>query len=79
MGLAKRFYFYARPGSTQRTSIRINSLLKAELQNATGIDVYTATPPELEWKGLPVSGIAGLELGLIERFSLPWNIRSAKK
>lgn len=78
MGLAKRFYFYAKPGSTQRTSIRINTLLKAELQSNAGIDVYTATPPDLEWSGLPVSAMAGLEQGLIEAYLLPWNIRGVR-
>jgi hypothetical protein len=78
MGLAKRFYFYARPGKTQRTSLRINALLKKEVAAASTIDIYTATPPNLEWSGLPVSGIAGLELGLIEAYVLPWNIRGVK-
>lgn len=75
MGLAKRFYFYARPGKTQRTSQRISELLRKELQSSAVIDVYTAMPPNLEWSGLPISGIAGLEQGLIEAFLLPWNIR----
>ena len=78
MGLAKRIYYYGRPGVTQRTSQRINALLKVELKTAPFSDIYTATPPELEWKGLPVSGMAGLELGLIERFLLPWNMRGVR-
>jgi len=75
MGLAKRFKFYIRPGKTQRTSIRLNELLKNELRTAQAIEIYTASPPDLTWNGLPVSGMAGLELGLIERYKLPWNIR----
>lgn len=78
MGLAKRCYFYSRPGSTQRTSQRINELLSEELRRNSLIDVYTATPPDLSWKGLPVSGVAGLELGLIEHFWLPWNLRGVR-
>lgn len=78
MGLAKRLYFYGRPGATQRTSRRVNELLKIELQSAPCIDIYTATPSNLEWNGLPVSGDAGLELGLIETFALPWNIRGVR-
>ncbi|MBR0684659.1 GIY-YIG nuclease family protein [Bradyrhizobium manausense] len=77
MGLAKRLYFYAKPGSTQRTSQRLNEILKAELVAVSHIDIYTATPPDLEWNGLPVHGSAGLELGLIKKYSLPWNVRSA--
>jgi hypothetical protein len=75
MGLAKRFKFYVRPGKTQRTSIRLNKLLKNELRAPQVIDIYTVSPPDLTWNGLPVSGMAGLELGLIERYKLPWNIR----
>jgi len=78
MGLAKRFYFYSRPGKTQKTSLRINALLKSELNKSAEIAIYTAAPPDLQWSGLPVSGIAGLEQGLIEAYLLPWNIRGVK-
>lgn len=78
MGLAKRLYFYGKPGVTQRTSQRVNELLKVELLSVPYIDIYTATPSTLEWNGLPVSGDAGLELGLIETFALPWNIRGVR-
>lgn len=77
IGLAKRLYFYMRPGPTQRTSQRLNEILKSELVTVSGIDVLTASPPDLEWNGLPVHGSAGLELGLIKKYSLPWNVRSA--
>jgi hypothetical protein len=78
MGLAKRLYFYRRPGVTQRTSQRLNGIIKSELTTVPAIDVYTAIPPDLEWNGLPIHGSAGLELGLIKRYSLPWNMRSSK-
>lgn len=78
MGLAKRLYFYGNPGVTQRTNRRVNELLRAELRSVPGIDIYTATPPDLEWNGLPVSGDAGLELGLIQSFALPWNIQGVR-
>jgi hypothetical protein len=77
MGLAKRLYFYAKPGVTQRTSLRLNGIIKSELQKMGSIDIYTAIPPDFEWNGLPVHGTAGLELGLIKKFALPWNMRSA--
>jgi len=77
MGLAKRLYFYAKPGPTQRTSQRLNGILKMELATAPCIDILTASPPDLDWNGLPVHGSAGLELGLIKNYSLPWPIRSA--
>lgn len=78
MGLAKRLYFYRKPGVTQRTSQRVHQLLRVELQSVPSIDIYTAMPSNLEWNGLPVSGDAGLELGLIETFSLTWNIRGVR-
>ena len=77
MGLAKRLYFYAKPGITQRTSKRLNGIIKSELQQVSFIDIYTGIPPDLEWNGLPIHGSAGLELGLIKIFALPWNMRSA--
>jgi hypothetical protein len=79
IGLAKRLRLYAKPGPTQRTSQRLNSILKTELAAAPApfIDILTASPPDLEWNGLPIHGSAGLELGLIKKFKLPWNIRSA--
>lgn len=76
MGLAKRTYFYARPGVTQRTSLRINELLLDQTASGAVVDVYVATPENLAWRGLPVHGAAGLELGLIKAFNLPWNKRS---
>ncbi|WP_429819241.1 GIY-YIG nuclease family protein [Ensifer sp. B1-9] len=78
MGIAKRLYFYGRPGITQRTSQRLNALIKNELLAAgASIEIYVAIPPDLEWNGLPVHGSAGLELGLIKKYALPWNMRSA--
>jgi hypothetical protein len=77
MGLAKRIYFYGRPGVTQRTSLRVNALIREALVTGSSIDIYIALPPDLEWNGLPVHGSAGLELGLIKKFRLPWNMWSA--
>ncbi|EKS40244.1 hypothetical protein [Afipia clevelandensis] len=78
MGLAKRLYFYRKPGATQITSLRINALIKEELTRISAIEVLTASPEDTEWNGLPVHGSAGLELGLIKKFDLPWNVRSAR-
>jgi hypothetical protein len=79
MGLAKRLYFYAKPGITQRTSQRLNGIIKNELLTAPFIEIYTAIPPDFEWNSLPIHGSAGLELGLIKKFALPWNMRSARQ
>ncbi|MER8460435.1 GIY-YIG nuclease family protein [Mesorhizobium sp. M0700] len=77
MGLAKRLYFYGRPGVSQRTSLRINAAMISELAAHPKIDVYAAFPADMQWNGLPVHGSAGLELGLIKQYALPWNMRSA--
>lgn len=50
-------------------------MILAELTGPEAIEIYVAMPPDLGWNGLPVNGSAGLELGLIEKFSLPWNMR----
>ncbi|MFT0859175.1 GIY-YIG nuclease family protein [Ancylobacter sp. G4_0304] len=78
IGLAKRIYFYGRPGPTQVTNIRLNAMMKHELLAAPHLDIYTASPPDTEWRGLPIHGSVGLEMGLIKKFTLPWNVRSAK-
>lgn len=75
--LAKRFRSYVRPGPTQRTSSRLNANIRELLVQGGIVEIYVATPPDLEWNGLPIHASAGLELGLIERFSLEWNSRSA--
>ncbi|UFX07680.1 hypothetical protein [Sinorhizobium meliloti] len=77
MGIAKRLYFYGKPGISQRTSKRLNALIKSELLASCSIEIYVAIPPDLEWNGLPIHGSAGLELGLIKKYALPWNMRSA--
>jgi len=77
MGLSKRLYFYKKPGASQRTSIRLNRLIQQAVSNSIIIEVLIANPENLEWGGLPVHGCAGLELGLIKKYHLPWNIRSS--
>lgn len=77
MGLAKRIYFYAKPGVSQRTSLRLNDTIRRELEAAARIEVLIAQPDDMEWNGLPMHGAAGLELGLIKAYALPWNMRSA--
>ena len=75
ISLAKRMYQYANPGIGQRTNVRVNGLLHEGLTTGCVFEVFVACPPDLEWNGLPVSGAAGLELGLIQTFDLPWNKR----
>ncbi|WP_245576819.1 GIY-YIG nuclease family protein [Kaistia adipata] len=77
MGLAKRLYYYGKPGPSQMTNLRLNGAIKRELEAGDVIDIYTAEPPDSEWNGLPVHGAAGLEMGLIRKYALPWNLRSS--
>lgn len=75
MGLKKRLYFYGKPGKSQRTSIRINGLIKEVLGLNNRVDVIAAFPDPSTWNGLPVDQVSGLEAGLIRKFSPPWNMR----
>ncbi len=77
MGLSKRLYYYGKPGSSQVTNVRLNGAIRRELGSGAVIDIYTAEPPALEWNGLPIHGAAGLEMGLIKKYTLPWNLRSS--
>jgi hypothetical protein len=58
MGLRRRLYLYVRPGPTQRTSQRLNGLLRTQIGEGGEIHIYTATPQDFEWNGLPVNGSA---------------------
>lgn len=75
LGLAKRIYFYGKPGISQRTSLRLNAIIREEIGNANNIDILIGHPEDTTWNGLPVHGAAGLELGLIKAYHLPWNMR----
>lgn len=77
MGLKKRLYFYGKPGLTQTTNIRVNELIRVSLVDGETVSILTAVPPDFEWGGLAVNGRTGLEVGLIESFYLPWNVRGA--
>lgn len=73
--LAKRLYFYRKPGPTQKTNIRMNSVLCEAIASGRGVDIFIATPPTLEWSGWRLSGPEGLEAGIIRNYDLPWNLR----
>lgn len=73
--LAKRLYFYRKPGPTQKTNIRLNAVLRNAIASGSSIDIFVATPPTLEWSGWRLSGPEGLEAGIIKHYNLPWNLR----
>ena len=75
--LAQRLYGYTRPGPTQLTNIRLKAQILEHLIDGNRVEILIAMPPDTEWNSLPVSGTAGLELGLMKRFHLPWNSHSA--
>jgi hypothetical protein len=72
--LAQRLYGYVRPGPTQTTNQRVNEALLRLIVEGSSVAIYCATPPDFDWNGLPISGVAGLEIGLLRSFDLPWNI-----
>lgn len=73
-GFHRRFYNYQRPGPTQRTSQRLNGMIRELAAAGFVVEIYLATPPALEWNGLPVNTAVGLEAGLIEMIQPPWNL-----
>lgn len=75
MGLKGRLHFYAKPGPTQRTSIRINGLIRQKLASGHEVWVVAAFPNAGVWNGLPVDTVTGLEAGLIREIRPPWNKR----
>lgn len=75
LGLKKRIYFYGKPGSTQRTSLRVNDLIAKELARNRKVELLVAVPGATEWNGLPVDLASGLEHGLIRKYLPPWNKR----
>jgi hypothetical protein len=84
VGLASRSFQhrmndYRRGPKRQRTSSRINRLIKASLGNGQRVEVFIATPPDSDWGGLPVSTAAGLEAGLIRMIQPKWNLRGANQ
>jgi hypothetical protein len=73
--LDQRLRFYVRPGLTQTTSKRVKAALLDQLNAGKAVEIFVACPPTLEWNGMPVNGAAGLEVGLISTYALPWNKR----
>lgn len=73
MGFARRMYSYSRPGSTQRTSQRINGMICEHCRAGDVVEIYIAVPPASEWNGLPIHTAAGLEAGLIDMIQPSWN------
>lgn len=69
---------YRRGYPRQRTSFRINGLIRATLQAGKSLKIVVATPKDSEWNGLPVNTAAGLEVALIQAIRPEWNKQLGK-
>jgi hypothetical protein len=77
-GLRGRMRQYRRGDPRQRTSCRINGLIKAALADGRAVSALAAVPEESSWHGLPVSTASGLEIALIRQILPQWNIQIGK-
>jgi hypothetical protein len=64
---------YRLANPKQRTSFRINGLIKIALDEGRTVGVLLATPEPSRWGELPVNTSAGLEVGLIQAMRPEWN------
>jgi hypothetical protein len=73
--LTRRLMGYQKPGSTQRTNIRVNKKILHLLKEGLPIDIYILTDPGLlQYGGFKISMAGGLEDALIDQFKPVWNI-----
>lgn len=72
-GIRSRMSNYRLGQAGQKTSARVNQIIKEYVTAGTVVEIYIAMPPALEWNGLPVITAAGLEAGLIKMIQPPWN------
>ena len=75
--LRQRLNFYARPGRSQRTNVRLNGLIRQLIDEGDTVRILLAHPQDGMWNGFRLSGPEGLEAALIEDFDLPWNMRGS--
>lgn len=71
--LRQRLAGYVQPGPTQGTNQRLNPLIRAILDAGRAVTVFAAAPPPIQWNGLPVNQVVGLEAAIIRTYHLPWN------
>lgn len=75
--LRQRLNFYARPGASQRTNVRLNGLIRRLISEGSTVRILIAHPQDGTWNGFRLSGPEGLEAALIEDFKIPWNVKGA--
>lgn len=76
--LHQRLNFYRKPGASQRTNVRLNEIIRGQVRAGSAVRILIAHPPDHVWNGLVIKGAEGLEAGLIETYSLPWNMRGTQ-
>ena len=55
--------------------MRLRERLIEAVTEAGSVEIYTVSPPDSVWSGLPLNTAAGLEAAMLRRFDLPWNRR----
>lgn len=74
-GLRSRLRHYVT-ASKLPTAARVRAEIITTLTAKQVVQVYALTPPRLDWNGLPVDLVAGVEEGLIRSLRPAWNRRS---
>lgn len=73
--VARRMQNYRHAPAAQRTSRRVNALIRAALAASCNVSVLACTPGRTEYAGLPVELSPGLEAALIAHIQPEWNRR----
>ncbi len=79
-GIAKRMRDYEIVKNNikkkERQGVRIRTLISKALKSGSEVTVLTIVSLKpIQWRGLPVDLIAGLEMGLIHKLQPKWNLR----
>jgi len=78
--LSNRMKGYQKPGSTQRTNIRVNDKIKTLLGHSLPLEIYILPDDGLlKFGDFKLSVAAGLEDTLINEYNPEWNIKKKKK
>jgi len=73
--MRRRMHGSKKGQKTQRTNVRVRSLITEALAAGRRVQIMAASPEELEeWRGLPVNTPVGIESGLIAKIRPVWNL-----
>jgi len=78
-GVHARMRDYRRGPMGQRTSYRINGVIRDAIASGRSIEVYFLIPDPIKYLGLPVDTATGLERGLIDQIQPAWNMQGIVK